>query len=478
MPDSHRILLKGGTIITVDPELGDLTVGDILVEDGRIAAVAPDLGPLDAEVIDAHGMIVMPGFVDTHRHTWQAPLRNIGSDWTLGQYSAGMHRGFSTYFRPEDTYAGNLLGAAEALDSGITTLLDWSHSVETPEHSDAAISALFETGGRAVFAHACGASRWQMPSAVDHDRDILRIRDQYFSSAGQLVTLAFAARGPQFASHEVTLRDWELVREVGAPVTVHVGDGEWGKTRPVAWMNEHGLLAEDVTYVHCNTLADDELRMIADTGGSASVSADIETQMGHGWPATGRLLAVGIRPSLSIDVCTSNGGSMFGAMKTTISIQRALDNAAEPNPGEQQSLKLGCRDVIEFATLQGARAVGLGDRVGSITVGKDADIILIRTDALGMRPLNHPAGAVVYSAHAGLVDTVLVAGRVVKRGGVLTTVDAERVGKLAEETRDHLLRSAQAGDRIPDAQLGGDWLPGTVRAPSGDNDGATERSQA
>ena len=457
MTADHRILLRGGTILTIDPQLGDLT-GDVLIEGSRIAAVAPSLGDLDAEVVDATGMIVMPGLIDTHRHTWQAPLRNIGSDWTLGQYMTGIHSGFSGYFRPEDTYAGNLLGAAEALESGITTLLDWSHNVETPEHADAAVAALFEVGGRAVFAHSGGASMWQAPSTVEHDRDILRIRDQYFASTDQLVTLAFATR-------EVTLKDWELVREVGVPVTVHVGDGEWGKTRPVAWMTEHRLTSPEITYVHCNTLADDELTMIADSGGTASVSADIETQMGHGWPATGRLLGHGIRPSLSIDVCTSNGGNMFAAMKTTISTQRALDNAAESHSGEQETVRLTCRDVIEFATLQGARANGLEHRTGSITVGKDADIIVIRADGLEMSPLNNPAGAVVYNAHPGLVDSVLVAGRFVKRHGAMTSLDTKRVRALAVETRDYLFERAQTGDRIPEAHLGGTWIPKTKYAP-------------
>ncbi|OLT23147.1 hypothetical protein BJF78_07230 [Pseudonocardia sp. CNS-139] len=269
--------------------------------------------------------------------------------------------------------------------------MDWSHNVDTPEHADAAVDALMSSGSRAVFAHGGGARMWQCPSTVPHDRDVLRVQGRYFSSDDQLVTLAFAARGPQFATHDVTIQDWKLVRELGVPVTVHAGDGEWGRSRPIEWMRDHGMLAEDLTVVHANTLADDELRMLADAGVAVSVSADVESQMGHGWPATGRLLDAGIRPSLSIDVCSSNGGSMFNAMKTTISMQRAIDNAAEERPGEQERLRLRCRDVIEFATIEGARAAGLDHKVGSITAGKEADIILIRADSLAMTPLNNPA---------------------------------------------------------------------------------------
>ncbi|MBB5157184.1 cytosine/adenosine deaminase-related metal-dependent hydrolase [Saccharopolyspora phatthalungensis] len=461
----ERTLITGGTVLTVDPEYGRLDKGDVLVENGKIAAIAPRLDVVEAEVIDATDMIVLPGFVDTHRHTWQAPVRNIGSDWTLGQYLAGIHFGFSKLFRPHDTYVGNLLGVAEALDSGITTLLDWSHNLETPDHADSAVQALLDSGSRAVFAHGGGASMWHVPSAIPHDRDVFRLRDRYFSSDDQLVTMAFAARGPQFTTPEIAIEDWQLARELGVRITVHVGDGEWGKSRPVAWMREHGLLGPEVTYVHCNTIGDDELKMIADTGGSASVSADIETQMGHGWPATGRLLDVGIRPGLSIDVCTSNAGNMFNAMRSTLAVQRALDNAAEERPGQQDRIRLTCRDVLEFATIEGARANGLDRVTGSLTPGKDADIVLLRADALTMTPLNNPAAAVVYNGHPGLVDSVMVRGRFVKRDGKLTELDVNRIRAMAIETRDYLVEQAKTDPYIAECALGGGWIPGSVQPP-------------
>lgn len=460
---SEKILIRGGTVLTVDPKVGDFASGDVLVENGIITAVGADLPMQDARIIDASDYYVMPGFVDTHRHTWQSVLRNVGSDWSLGQYFIGMHFGMSGLFRPQDTYIGNLLGIAEALDSGITTLLDWSHNMSTPEHADAAVQGLMDSGARAVFAHGGGAPQWQVPSKVPHPRDVLRLQEQYFSSEDQLVTLAFAARGPQFAPGETTIGDWALARELGTRITVHVGDGAWGKSRPMAWLVDHGFATSDVTYVHCNTLADDEIQMIADTGGHASVSADIETQMGHGWPATGRLLDAGIRPSLSIDVCSSNAGDMFHAMKTTICTQRALDNAALEakggDAGAATSLRVSCADVMEFATLRGAMANGLGDKVGSLTVGKQADIILIRATDLTMVPRNNPYGSIVYNAHAGMVDTVLVAGRVVKQNGALVSVDVDRIKSLAAETNDYLFEQAKGKDIIMDATRDGNWLP-------------------
>lgn len=460
MTTPSRILITNGTVVSVDPELGELTGADVLVVDGRIEEIGVGLSVENCEVIDATDMIVMPGFVDSHRHIWQAAIRNIGSDWTHGQYLTGIHLGLSKLFRPQDTYIGNLLGTLEALDGGITTILDWSHNIDTPDHADAAVSALLESGSRAIFAHGGGATMWNLPSNVPHSRDVLRIRDQYFSSADQLVTMAFAMRGPQFSTPETATEDFKLAQELGTRITIHNGDGEWGKSRPVAWMHEHGMLSELVTHVHCCSLATDELAMIADSGGSASVSADVEAQMGLGWPATGRLLEAGIRPSLSIDVCASNGSSMFNAMKATIGIQRGLDNAAEEHAGEQAGLKLTCQDVIEFATIEGARAVGLGDQVGSLTPGKQADIILVRADDLSMTPLNNPTGQLVYNAHAGMVDTVLVAGKVVKRAGELVGVDTARIRRLATETRDYLFEQAKNDPNISDAALGGRWIPG------------------
>jgi cytosine/adenosine deaminase-related metal-dependent hydrolase len=453
---AKRTLIKGGTVISVDPAVGDFDTGDVLIEDGAIAEVGPNIDAGDAEVIDATDRIVLPGLIDTHRHTWQALFRNIGSDWTLAHYFTGLHGTMSERYRPEDTYAGNLIGTLEALDGGITTLLDWSHNLNTPEHSDAAIKALQETGSRVIFGHGCGFAHWAPVSSLPHDEDIRRVASQYFSSDDQLVTLAMAPRGNQFATLDVTESDYRLADELNIRITCHAGDGEWGKGRPIAQLAERGLLGPSQTYVHCNSLADDELKMMADHGCTASISPDIELQMGHGWPATGRLLDAGVRPSLSIDVCCSNGGHLFGTIRATIGTQRGFDNAEASESGGLTELRLTCRDVLEFATIEGARAVGMDSKIGSLTPGKRADVILIRTDNFGMTPLNNPIGAVVYNAHPGLVDTVLVDGKVVKRDGTLVGVDVARVRRLAVESRDDILRRANGANG---ARLGGEWIP-------------------
>ncbi|TXN29375.1 amidohydrolase family protein [Lacisediminihabitans profunda] len=451
-----KTLLRNGTVITA-ATAGECLVGvDILIADGKIAAIGHSLEAGDAEVIDVTGRIVLPGFVDTHRHTWQSVIREIASDWSLTEYLAGLHTGLSKHFRPEDTYAGNYLGALEALDSGITTLVDWSHNLATPAHADAAIQALTDTGMRAVFAHGGGSKQWgaPLPSPNNHPEDARRIREQYFSDNTGLVTMAMALRGPQFTTPEVNVHDFALARDLDLRVTVHVGDGYWGKSGPILKLQRDGLLFDTTTYVHCNTLSDEELTLIAESGGSASVAPDVEMQMGHGFPATGRLLKAGIRPSFSIDVCSSNGGDMFGTMRTAVGMQRALDNAPAVETGEViERIGLSCAEVIRFATIDGANAAGLGHVTGSIEIGKAADIVVLDDRSLAITPMNNPFGAVVYGAHPGLVRDVFVAGRRVKRDGRLVGVDYDKVKAMAIDARDHLL------SEMPEAQLGGTWHP-------------------
>jgi 5-methylthioadenosine/S-adenosylhomocysteine deaminase len=454
---SNRTLLRGGIIITAASTGESLEGADLLIEDGKIAAIGHDLSVADAEVIDVSGRIVLPGFVDTHRHTWQSVVRNVASDWSLTEYLAGLHTGLSQYFRPEDTYAGNYLGALEALDSGITTLVDWSHNLATPAHADAAVQALKDTGMRAVFAHGGGNKQWgaPLPSPNDHPaEDARRLRDTYFSDNTGLVTMALALRGPQFTQPEVNTRDFQLAADLDLRVTVHVGDGYWGKSGPIRKMHAEGLLSDRITYVHCCTLGDDELQMIADSGGTASVAPDVEMQMGHGYPATGRLLKHGIRPTFSIDVCSSNGGHMFGTMRTALGMQRALDNAPSVETGEViERISLSCADVIQFATLDGAHAAGLDAVTGSLEVGKAADIVVLDDSPLGMIPMNNPFGAVVYNAHPGMVRDVFVAGKRVKKDGKLVGVDIPKLRALAQASRDHIV------GEMPGAELGGNWHP-------------------
>lgn len=447
-------LLRNAMLISMDPIIGDQRGWDVLVDGEKIVDIAPRIDAPNAQAIDTGGMILLPGFVDTHRHTWQSLLRNSAVDWSLGQYLAGVRGVMGEVYTADDMYVANYCGALEALDSGITTLYDWSHNNNSPEHADAAVQALLDSGIRAVFGYGNANREWmpisELPTNFD---DVRRVRLRYFSSGDSLVTMAFAARGPQYATLDVSETDFRTAHDLGLNITLHAGSGHWGFNRPVAQLQSRGLLYRDTVYVHCCTIADDELKMIADSGGHVATSPEVELNMGQGWPATLRALAAGLQPSISIDVTTSIGGDMFSAMRAMMASARASVNAralAERRILDRPAIT--SREVVGFATLAGARACALDHKTGSITVGKQADLVLLDTNSVGMMPMNYPVGAVVEAGHPGLVDSVMVAGRFVKRHGKLLGVDMAGLRRRVEAARDGLF--ARAG--VPSD---GSWFP-------------------
>jgi 5-methylthioadenosine/S-adenosylhomocysteine deaminase len=455
----QRQVIRGARLWSGDPKTGELPSADVLIDGDRIAAVAPDLGRLDAEEIVGADRILLPGFVDSHRHTWQSLIRHMSTDWTLPQYFSGVRGVLGPRYEPDDMYAANLIGMLDALDSGITTIVDWSHNNNTPEHADAAIQAVFDAGIRAVWGCGNANDEWLPVSDIPQSHDVARIKKQWFDVPDQRVTLALAPRGPQFATKEVTLADFALARELDIPVTVHVGDGAWGRGKPLLWLDEHGLADQRTTYVHCNMLVDEEFDVIARTGGAVSIAPELEMHMGHGRLATLRARDRGIPVSISVDVCTSVGGDIFSAMRALLAGSRYLVNIAALDADETvDPLPLTAREVLGFATQGGARAAWLGDQVGSITVGKKADLVLLRTDRYGMAPLNYVAGAVVESGNPQLVDTVWVDGTVVKRDGELVGHSFADVRARAEQARDRVL--SRAGVTDP-----GTWQPAVYAAP-------------
>jgi 5-methylthioadenosine/S-adenosylhomocysteine deaminase len=421
-----RTLLRGGMVVSMDPAVGDLPRGDVLIEGGRIAAVAAVIDTTDAEVVDAAGKIVLPGFVDTHRHTWQTAFRGIGADWTFAQYHVAMHGTLKAHYLPEDVYLGNLLGRVEALSSGVTTMLDWFHCADRPENADVAIDALREAPGHSIFCYGAGSQD-----------EITRVRAELPGD-----TMMFGLTGPQRATMDTVAADVALARELGLRVSVHAhtaADGGLDR-RPIAAMYDRGLLDDRTTVVHANGFSDDQVAMMADAGCSVSISPDVELKMGFGWPETGRMLAAGIRPSLSIDDCPSAGGDMFATMRTALAVQRGLDGG------------LTARDLLEFATLDGARACGRDARTGSITVGKDADLVLLDAEDPSVFPVGNPVGTIVAAGHPGLVDSVYVAGKAVKRDGRLLGLDLPKLRARLLASRDRIARAAG----VP---VDGSWLP-------------------
>jgi 5-methylthioadenosine/S-adenosylhomocysteine deaminase len=436
------ILIKGGCVLTLDRAVGDFEQADVLIEGGKISAVRPNISAPNAEVIDASRMIVMPGLVDTHRHMWQGILRNVLPDGSLDDYIAVVQKTFGAKYTPDDVYAGDHLSAIGALDSGVTCVLDWSHIHNTPEHSDAAVKALQDSGVRAVFAYGNAQTadgRWWEAKGSKYPGDIARLRKQYFSSEDQLVTLYLAAPS---GSPEQILPAFKAARDVGARITIHVGVGERGRVGLLEKLNAEGAMKSDTTYIHCCTLNDTEWKLIRDTGGTISIAGYVETLMGHGNPPIQKAIDTGIRPSLSVDVETSVPNDFFQQMRTIFSLQKN-EVWAKRLAGDKSPPKfLTVREVLEFATIEGARANGLERKIGTLTPGKDADVILLRTDKLNVMPMNNAVGAVVTSMGPQNVDTVLIAGKVMKRNGQLVGVDFDRLTRLGDEARDRIYANA------------------------------------
>ncbi|HWH26408.1 MAG TPA: amidohydrolase family protein [Pseudolysinimonas sp.] len=439
---TRRMLVTGGFVLTQDASLGDIPAGDILIEDGVIVAVGKNLEAADAEVIDAQGTIVIPGFIDTHRHTWESAVRGIMPAVTIGQYLYLTFGKLAWLFRPEDVRTGTYLGALEALNAGVTTMVDWAHCNNTPEHADAGIEALLESGIRAQYAYGPPALEgWWQHSDKPHPDDTRRVRSKYFSSSDQLLSFALALRGPGESTDEVTAHDWRLARELNARITVHSGvRNPYVQTKLVEELDRQGLLGADTMYVHASTHDAHELDLIAQSGGSISVAPYVEMIMGHGHPAIGRAIAAGLAPTLSIDCVASVPGDMFTQMRTALASDRSqeldLDTSVEYAP------TLTHKDVFGFANLNGAASLGLAHKVGSITVGKDADLVLIRADAINTMPIVDPYATVAVSADVSNVDTVIVRGEIRKRDGKLLGVDLARLRNDADASRDFVLSKA------------------------------------
>jgi cytosine/adenosine deaminase-related metal-dependent hydrolase len=436
LPTGDRKLVRNACVLTMDPNVGDFDRADVLVEGTRIAAVQPDLEVTADAVIDGEHLIAIPGFVDTHRHIWQGALRNILPNGLLGDYTRDITGTARAAFRPEDAYIGDLTSALGAINAGVTTLLDWSHIGNTPEHTDAAIEGLRESGIRGVYAFGGGT-----PGPLNRfPDDIRRLRDTHFSSDDQLLTLAMAAG--------IDAGQWAIARAVGASITVHANGS--GQLLAVA-----GAMGPDVTCIHCPSLTEAEWRLIADNGSHVSIACPIEMQMGHGIPPIQQALDHGIRPSLSTDVETEIPGEFFTQMRTVFSLQRmqalARRAAGEANAPDLLTVK----DVLGFATVQGARDNWLEDKIGSLTPGKEADMILLRTDRINVMPVNNAYGAVVLGMDTSNVEAVFIRGRIRKWRGELVDVDLNRIHRLATGSRDYIVEAAG----WPRTLLGG-YLPG------------------
>ncbi|MDP9842722.1 amidohydrolase family protein [Streptosporangium lutulentum] len=430
------VVLRGGTVLPMDDGRQVLTHTDVLVVDDRIAAVGADLPvPEGTVVIDATDGIVMPGMIDTHRHMWQTAMRGYGADWTLTQYFVWYYLEHGKLFRPQDVYAGNVLAAIEAIDSGVTTVVDWSHGLQSVEHADAAADALQSVPGRFVLAYG----NIQQPPAewtgTPEFRDFVNRRITGDDMLG--FQLAFDVTGdPAFPEKPA----FEVARELGVAVTTHAG--VWGATGDdgIRLMYDHGFMRPETVYVHAASLSADSYHRIAATGGSISVSTESEQSAGQGYPPTWAIRAHDIPVSLSMDTSAWWSGDLFSAMRTTLGADRSREHMEAHAKGETVThCSLRADQVVDWATRGGAHALGRAHELGSLEVGKKADLVLIKNEHSPVSfPLLNPFGHVAFQAQRGDVHTVLVNGRVVKHEHRLVGVDLAAARRQVEQTVDHL----------------------------------------
>jgi cytosine/adenosine deaminase-related metal-dependent hydrolase len=426
LQSARRILLKGGIVLSVDPRIGDFAAADILIEDGTIREVRPGIAADDAAVVDAGNRIVIPGFVDTHSHSYQGLLRDTLPNGIVDpDYNRDIQNNITFHYEPADAYAGMLATTLALLDMGTTTVVDLSQANHSPEHSDALIQALHETGIRAVFGYSRGAGpRAQYP------QDVERLRRTYFSSADQLLTLALGV--------SLDPKMWQFARQQDLRAIVHIRLNP----EPLLALGRANLIRPGDEFIHCTHLNDAAWRVIKEAGGFTSHSPHVEMAMAHGMPAIQDALDHGLRPSLSSDHAATVGQDMFGMMRTTFYVQRLFVLQRRRNGEQNTPPLLTCRDVLEFATLAGARCAALDGKVGTLTPGKAADIVLLRADDLNVWPLNNAPSAVVNIMNPGHVDAVFVGGKVKKWRGRLVGVDPARVRRLTGEARDAVLQRA------------------------------------
>lgn len=443
-----RTLIRGGTVITMEPGATD-TVADILIEGDQIAAVGTDLAVAEgsAEVVDATNHIVIPGFIDTHRHVYQIFMRGLGSNWSLMEYLTAIIGTLGPNFTPEDVFLANRLGALDAIDSGVTAVFDWCQQSTSPEHTDALIAGLESASIRASFGSGANIIDLQdclrppfMTSVPLNVDEVRRLRNKYPSDTS-LLTIGLAGRGPDHTPIEVVQQDFAVARELGIRINMHLGQGVMPGRSAVAILNEANLLGDDLTLGHCNYFTDEEIKLMADHGVTASVTPEDECNMGHGWPPIGRMIAAGLWPNIGIDTCIAVGGDQFTAMRFALAIPRAQDNDVALASGQNPwTLKLTTRDALRMATIEGARALGQEDRIGSIAPGKQADIVMINTAHVSMTPVLDPVSTVVHSAGRSVVSDVFIAGRQVKKDGQLVGSDIAQLQTAASQAARALLQ--------------------------------------
>ncbi|MEY9758253.1 amidohydrolase family protein [Bradyrhizobium yuanmingense] len=451
----RRTLIRSATVISMDDAIGDLSTGDVLVEGSRIAEVRPSIdAAADTAVVDGRGRIVIPGLINAHMHTWQTGLRGFAANWTLLEYFRRMHAGLATVFRPDDIYIATLVGALNQINHGVTTLVDWCHNNPTPDHTDAAVRGLIESGVRAAFFHGSPKPEPKPGephfSEVPHPRrEVERLLAGPLADRDGLVTLGLAILGPHYSTLDVAMHDFRLARELKLIASMHQGGGP-AKT-PGGWekLLEAGLVGPGINIVHGNDLPDDLLDHLVDLGVSFSVTPENEMIQGHGFPITGRLLKRGVRPTIGIDLESVLAGDLLSAARVALSMQRALDNveSRKASGAIPATTTIPVREALRWITTEGARMLGREHQIGSLTPGKLADLVIINASDLNLHPVHDPVATVVMQTSLANIEAVMIGGAWKKRNGWLLVDGLETKKELLAQSGRRLVQDIERQGR-------------------------------
>jgi cytosine/adenosine deaminase-related metal-dependent hydrolase len=433
LPARGEFLVRRGYVLTMDPGLGDIMDGDVHVRNGDIVAVGRNLRAPGASVLEGRNMIVMPGFVDTHWHMWTTYLRGMAGDKAEDGYFP-VTTAYGQVMRPEDMYYGTRLSAAEAIYSGITTVNDDCHNVRTHEHAEQDIRALAESGLRGNWSY--GSYRGVPAGELRNLASVERLHQNWAKHSNDgLLTLGFSwggvpaatAAGPAPAQAvENAVKEIEAARRLGLRISMHLASREGTPPGQVQAQAKH--LGKDMVLIHMLAATPDEMKLVAASGASISASPGSELRIGYGLTKACEFMDAGINVCVSVDTAPLTGNChMFGILK----LLRNAENAKALN-----EFKLSTRRALELGTIAGARALGIDDKVGSLAPGKRADLIMIQTNVITMGVFTDPTRMVVEAAEPSNVDTVMIDGRILKRGGKLTTLDPEQIVGDAVVTRD------------------------------------------
>lgn len=458
-----RTLIRNAFVVSVDQAIGDIDGADILVEGGRIAAVRPGIEAAGAEVVDASGCIAMPGFVDTHRHLWEGGMRSVTADWSILDFSGNIRLFAAKFFRPEDMYATSLQGGLEALNAGVTTVAEYCHNVRTPDHASENLRGVREAGMRTVWSYGftgLAKDAGGFDTLEHRIAHLERFAAAEFASRDSLLTLGVCPEEPFLwtADPDRARKQFDVARRLGARVFLHTNSRkgyDGAMMREVAKMSAIGVLGPDLILVHMYFTEPDEWAMLGDAGGHVSYTPETEYQMGLGWPSIMAPRRAGVNVCVGTDITANNSADMFFQLRILLQVERAVEIGKMDRDFFSRT-PFDCREALHWGTMGGARALGLEDRIGSLTPGKAADIVLLRADDISMIGWDrrNPAATIIQQAGVHSVETVLVDGRIVKRDGRLVA-DPRRACDLLGATSRHIHASAVAngGFDVPESVL-------------------------